>query len=83
MELNNKRTNIIDVSTPKPLTGCKDSDFQRDNQVNPNIIRVGNDVLEVIYVPDINGNLHKRVVGRTREVIKERYGAAILNFNSP
>ena len=37
MELNNKRTNIIDVSTPKPLTGCKDSDFQRDNQVNPNI----------------------------------------------
>lgn len=79
MELNNKRTNIIDVSTPKPLTGCKDSDFQRDNQVSPNIIRVGNDVLEVIYVPDINGNLHKRVVGRTREVIKERYGAAVLN----
>ena len=46
---------------------CKDS----KKQDNPQIIRIGNDVMELINAPDTLGKPHTMLVGRTREVIKE------------
>ena len=51
---------------------CKDSECQGNKQDHPQIIRVGNDVLELITIPDTLGRPHTTLVGRTREVIKER-----------
>ena len=56
----------------------KDSDYQREKQDHPQIIRVGNDVLELITIPDTLGRPHTTLVGRTREVIKERFGNSTL-----
>ena len=53
---------------------CKDN----EKQDNPQIIRVGNDVMELINAPDTLGKPHTMLVGRTREVIKERFGNATL-----
>jgi hypothetical protein len=57
---------------------CKDSEYQGNKQDHPQIIRVGNDVLELITIPDTLGRPHTTLVGRTREVIKERYGNSTL-----
>ena len=57
---------------------CKDSEYQGNKQDHPHIIRVGNDVLELITIPDTLGRPHTTLVGRTREVIKERYGNSTL-----
>lgn len=57
----------------------KDSENQQEKQGLPQIIRVGNDVMELIIIPDTHGNPHTALVGRTREVIKERFGNATLN----
>ena len=56
----------------------KDSEYQGNKQDHPQIIRVGNDVLELITIPDTLGRPHTTLVGRTREVIKERYGNSTL-----
>lgn len=57
---------------------CKDSENQANKQDLPKIIRVGNDVMEVITIPDTLGRPHITLVGRTREVIKARYGNSTL-----
>lgn len=56
----------------------KDSEYQGNKQDHPQIIRVGNDVLELITIPDTLGRPHTTLVGRTREVIKERFGNSTL-----
>ena len=66
------------ISEASVLFQCKDSENQVNKQDHPQIIRVGNDVLELITIPDTLGRPHTTLVGRTREVIKERYGNSTL-----
>ena len=61
------------------LFQCKNSENQVNKQDHPQIIRVGNDVMELITIPDTLNRPHTKLVGRTREVIKERFGNATLN----
>lgn len=56
-----------------------DSNHQDNKQHLPKIIRIGNDVMELITIPDTLNRPHTKLVGRTREVIKERFGNATLN----
>lgn len=78
MALNEKRTDINDVSTPKPLTGCKDSDFQRDNQVVP-FVQVGDKYEKIIVKYDVLGRPYESSVMLNKETISERYGKGMLS----
>jgi hypothetical protein len=82
--LNEKQTltdtkNVAGVmSEVSVFFNSKDSEYQVNKQDFLQIIRVGNEVKKLIAVPDTLGRPHTTLVGRTREVIKERYGNAIL-----